>query len=195
MLLTEPMVICIAIYASFVYGLLYLTLEVFPIVFRDMRGYGPIVSTLPFLGLLIGVFAALGINIANQPFYARAVAKNKGRAVPEARLPPMLIGGFIFVAGLFLFGWTAAPKYSWALPTVAAGLIGAGFNVIFQQCINFLIDTYGPYAASAVAANTFLRSILACALPLAAKPMFHNLGVGPASSLLGGIATLALPVP
>lgn len=31
MLVTEPMVTCIAFYASFVYGLLYMTLEVFPI--------------------------------------------------------------------------------------------------------------------------------------------------------------------
>lgn len=73
--------------------------------------------------------------------------------------------------------------------------IGAGFNVIFQQCINFLVDTYGVYAASAVSANTFLRSIMAAGLPLAAQPMFHNLGVGPAMSILGAVATIAIPVP
>lgn len=38
MLTTEPMVACIAVYASFVYGLLYMTLEVFPIVFLEERG-------------------------------------------------------------------------------------------------------------------------------------------------------------
>jgi hypothetical protein len=36
---------------------------------------------------------------------------------------------------------------------------------------------------------------MAAGLPLAAKPMFRNLGVGPAMSILGGIAVLALPVP
>jgi hypothetical protein len=55
MLLTEPTVTCIALYASFVYANLYLFLEVFPIVFQEMRGYGPVVSTLPFLGLFTGV--------------------------------------------------------------------------------------------------------------------------------------------
>lgn len=64
-----------------------------------------------------------------------------------------------------------------------------------KQCINFLVDTYGLYAASAVSANTFLRSILAAGFPLVAKPMFNNLGVGPAMSILGGVACLALPVP
>lgn len=32
-------------------------------------------------------------------------------------------------------------------------------------------------------------------MPIAARPMFEGLGVGPASSLLGGISCLALPVP
>ena len=32
-------------------------------------------------------------------------------------------------------------------------------------------------------------------LPLAARPMFLQMGVGPATSVLGGIACLALPVP
>lgn len=73
--------------------------------------------------------------------------------------------------------------------------IGAGFNIIFQQCLNFLVDTYGPFAASAVSANTMLRSLVACGLPLAVRPMFDNMGVGPGCSLLGGIAVLALPVP
>ncbi|KAG9784273.1 MFS general substrate transporter, partial [Aureobasidium melanogenum] len=195
MFFTEPMVTCIALYASFVYGLLFLTLEVFPIVFLEQRRYGVVTSTLPFLGLFVGVIFALTVNIANQPLYARAVKRNHGRAAPEARLPPMLVGGVFFSAGLFWFGWTAAPKYPWPLPVVAAGFIGAGFNIIFQQCLNFLVDIYGPYAASAVAANNFMRSLMACGLPLAARPMFLRLGVGPASSLLGGISCLALPVP
>ena len=79
--------------------------------------------------------------------------------------------------------------------TELLAFIGAGFNIVFQQCINFIVDTYGPYAASAMAANTFLRSLLACGLPLAARPMFLNLGVGPASSILGSISCLALPIP
>ncbi len=101
MLVTEPMITAIAIYASFVYGLLYMTLEIFPIVYVEERGWGLVSSSLPFLGLLVGVIASMGINIGNQPYYIRAVANNKGRAVPEARLPPMILGGWLFVIGLF----------------------------------------------------------------------------------------------
>lgn len=195
MLTTEPMVMCIALYASFVFGLLYLTLEVFPIVYGEERHYSLVVSSLFFIPLFIGVLSAVFINLANQPRYFRAVDRNKGRAVPEARMVPMVVGGWLFVIGLFWFGWTANPKFHWAISAVAIAFIGAGFNVIFQQCINVLIDCYGLYGASAVSANTFLRSLMAAGLPLAAGPMFRNLGVGPASSILGAVAALALPVP
>ncbi|KAJ5784298.1 major facilitator superfamily domain-containing protein [Penicillium pulvis] len=195
MLFTEPMVTLLALYASFTYSLIYLTLEVFPIVFHEDRHWTLIISTLPFLSILVGVICAVMLNFANQPRYQRAVKANGGKAVPEARLPPIVIGGVLLSVGLFWFGWTAAPKYPWPSPVVAGGFIAAGFNIVFQQCLNFLVDTYGPFAASAVSANTILRSILACAMPIAARPMFENLGIGPAASLLGGISCLALPVP
>ncbi|KAH8817062.1 major facilitator superfamily domain-containing protein [Xylogone sp. PMI_703] len=194
-LFTEPIVTCIALYASFVYALLYLTLEVFPYVFADIRGWGPVVSTLPFLALFVGVIFAVGINIGNQPYYIRKCEAADGKPVPEARLPPMAIGSVCFTTGLWLFGWTASPDHHWIIPVIAAAFIGCGFSVTFQQCINFLVDSYGLYAASATAANTFLRSLLGAAFPLVANPMFHNLGVAHAMSILGSLAVLALPMP
>lgn len=95
MLTTEPMVTCIALYASFVYGLLYMTLEVFPIVFLQNREWSLVVSTLPFLGLFVGVIAAVFVNLANQPRYSRMVDANGGKPVPEARLLPMVFGGVL----------------------------------------------------------------------------------------------------
>jgi len=195
MLTTEPMVTVICLYASFVFALLYATLEVFPIVFYEQRHWALFNSTLPFVSLFVGVLLGIPINLANQPRYARISEAAGGRKVPEARLPPMIIGAFAFAIGLFFFGWTADPSIHWICPVIAAAFIGMGFNMIFQQCINFLVDTYQLYAASATSANTFLRSLLGCGLPLVARPMFHNLGVGPAMSILGAIAVLMLPVP
>lgn len=137
MLVTEPIVTCMAIYASFVYGLLFFQLESFPIVFEEERGWGSVNSTLPFLGLFVGVVFALAINIANQPLYARAVARNEYRAVPEARLPPMILGGVLFTSGLFWFGWTASNRYSWVLPVFAAGK--ATVSYLSDTIVNVLI--------------------------------------------------------
>jgi MFS family permease len=195
MLFTEPIVTCVSFYASFVYGVMYLTLELFPIVFEEARGWGPVVGSLPFLGLLIGVISSVGLNIWNQFRYNQISRAANGIAVPEARLPPMAIGAVFMVAGLFWFGWTGDPPHHWILPCIAAVFIGVGFNCIFQQCLNFLIDVYKTYAASATAAVTFLRSLMAAGLPLAAKPMVKALGLGPAVSIIGGVAAILLPVP
>ncbi|KAJ5145123.1 hypothetical protein N7448_002515 [Penicillium atrosanguineum] len=195
MLCTEAIVTCIALYASFVYGVMYLTLEVFPIVFEDIRGWEPVVASLPFLALLIGVISSVGLNIWNQYRYNRIAKEANGRAVPEARLPPMAIGAIFFVVGAFWFAWTAEPPHHWILPCLAALFIGIGFNCIFQQCLNFLIDVYGIYAASSTAAVTYLRSIMAAGLPLAAKPMIGALGVGPGVSIIGAVAAALLPIP
>ena len=195
MMLTEPAVTCITIYAGFTFGLLYMTLEFYPFVYRDLRGWPLVSSSLPFLAMFVGVLGALTVNLGWQPRYIRAVEAAGGKPVPEMRCPPMFVGGLLFVAGLFLFGWTADPSIPWPASVIGCALIGAGMNVTFQQCINFLVDTYRVYAASAVSANTLLRSCLAAGLPLAARAMFKNLGVGPAMSILGAIATLALPIP
>jgi DHA1 family multidrug resistance protein-like MFS transporter len=69
------------------------------------------------------------------------------------------------------------------------------FFFSFQAALNYLVDTFQAYAASAVAANTFLRSIFAAAFPLVVTPLYHNIGVGPGSSIFGGFACLMVPVP
>jgi hypothetical protein len=138
MLFTEPMVTLIAFYASFVYAILYLTLQVFPIVFQEQRGWSPVVGSLPFLGMFVGILAATGVNLGNQPIYRRKCAASNGKPIPEARLPPLAIGAVLMVIGLFWFAWTAEPKYPWPSPVVAAGFVGGGFNIIFQQCTSNL---------------------------------------------------------
>lgn len=166
MLVTEPMVTCIAFYASFVYAILYLTLAIFPVVFVDQRGWSPVTASLPFLGLFVGVICALGINLGNQPRYIRKCRAAQGKPVPEARLPPLAVGAILMVIGLFWFAWTADPRYHWAIPVVATVFIGAGFNVIFQQCES---DSYPqqPYLTDSYPqASTILSMCTVSTLPV-----------------------------
>ena len=55
-------------------------------------------------------------------------------------------------------------------PCIGAVLLGAGFLMIFQASLNYIIDTFQMYAASAVAAVTALRSIFGAVFPLFAAP-------------------------
>lgn len=136
MLLT-PICFLIAIYASFVYGLLYGNLAAFPIIFEQERGWSPLIGSLPFLGLLVGMVAASGVNILNQKFYIAKFKANGNKAVPEARLPPMMVGSVAFAAGCFVLAWTADRNISAVGPIFGTVMLGFGFFTIFQSALNY----------------------------------------------------------
>jgi hypothetical protein len=59
----------------------------------------------------------------------------------------------------------------------------------------YLVDGYTRYAASALAANTVVRSIAGAVLPLCALEMYNVLGLAWGNSLLGFIAVAMMPLP
>lgn len=194
-ILMTPICFLVALYASFCYGILYMQLGGIPIIFAQVRGWKPLVASLPFLCVLIGAVLGCTANVFNQVLYNKAYRAAGNRPVPEKRLPPMMVGSVLFSGGQFLMGWTATPSVHWICPCIGLVLIGTGFFTIFQAALNYLVDTFTLYAASAVAANTFLRSCFAGGFPLAVTPLYHNIGVGPGCSITGGFAALLIPVP
>ena len=66
---------------------------------------------------------------------------------------------------------------------------------IFLQALNYLVDAYLMFAASAIAGNTFLRSIAGAAFPLFARQMFDGMGIQWAGTLLGCVALVLSPIP
>ena len=194
-LLCTPICFLMALYASFCYGLLYMMLGAIPIIFGENRGWKPVAATLPFLGILVGAMLGCSLNVYNQLIYNKSYHAAGNRPVPEKRLPPMMLGSVLFSSGQFVLGWTADPSIHWIAPVIGLVMMGTGFFTIFQAALNYLVDTFQAYAASAVAANTFLRSCFAGAFPLVVAPLYHNIGVGPGSSITGGFAALLIPVP
>ena len=194
-LLMTPICFLVCLYASFCYGILYMQLGGVPIIFGEIRHWPAVSATLPFLGILVGALIGSSINAYNQLLYNKVYHRAGNRVVPEARLPPMMLGSVLFASGQFLLGWTADPRFHWIAPVIGLVMLGTGFFTIFQAALNYLVDTFTQYAASAVAANTFLRSCFAGAFPLVVAPLYHNIGVGPASSITGGVAVLLIPVP
>jgi DHA1 family multidrug resistance protein-like MFS transporter len=70
------------------------------------------------------------------------------------------------------------------------------FRFLPQNAVlNYLADAYPTYAASVLAGNDFIRSMFGAAFPLFAKAMYVNLGVGWASTLLGLLGCVFVPIP
>lgn len=78
---------------------------------------------------------------------------------------------------------------------LAALPFGIGFLLIFMALINYVVDAYEVYAASAMGATSAARSTFGVVLPFAARPMFTRLGVDWGCSLLGILSALMCLIP
>lgn len=101
MLITEPIILLVSLYMSFIYGLVYALLEAYPYVFQHVYGMSLGVDGLPFIGLIIGQVFACTFIVSQQKDYARKLAENKNVPVPEWRLSPTIFGAPIFTIGIF----------------------------------------------------------------------------------------------
>ncbi|KAJ5584378.1 Peptidase M20 [Penicillium hispanicum] len=196
LLFTEPLVCLISIYLAFIYGLMYLFLTAYPLVFQGVHGFSPGVAGLAYMGIVVGIIAGGIYVISTQPSYHRKLKANNGVIVPEWRLPPAMAGSITFAAGVFWFGWSGyQPSTHWIVPILSGIPTGFGLFCTFQQLLNYLIDIYLPYAASVNAGSSLLRSLCGFGFPLFAQSLFDSLGINWASTLLGGIAVLCIPLP
>ncbi|PYI00164.1 putative bicyclomycin resistance protein [Aspergillus ellipticus CBS 707.79] len=196
LLLTEPPVLLITLFLAFIYGLMYLFLTAYPIVFGGVHGFTPGLSGLAYLGLVLVILCGAAYVISTQPSYHRKLDANHGIIVPEWRLPPAIAGSVNFAAGLFWFGWSGYKSRILCMVPVLSGIpTGFGLFCIFQQLLNYLIDIYLPYSASVNAGSSLIRSLCGFGFPLFAQSLFDSLGINWAATLLGGIAVLCIPLP
>lgn len=208
MLLTEPIVATFNTYSAFNFGLLYAFFAAFPYVFETEYGFDSVSTGLTFLGLGVGVIiATICIVSFSKLYYLPRVRKAiiekmpapafaTSRLAPEKRLPLAFAGGPILTIGLFLFGWSAAYRVHWIVPTIAEAFFGMGNMLIFMACMMYITDTYGPlYSASAMASNAILRYVLGGTFPLFAVQMFRRLGPQWACTLLGCLSILGACIP
>ncbi|KAJ5536993.1 hypothetical protein N7513_010179 [Penicillium frequentans] len=197
MAVTEPICIFWDIYVAIVYGILYLCFVAYPIVFQEIRGWSLGLSGLSFVGIGIGVVLTIG----SEPLVRRLINKHEkdpetGKVYPEAMVSFICICSALIPIGELWFAWTCAPaSIHWVVPLLAGIPFGAGNTGVFIYASNYLTGSYGMYAASALAGNSVIRSILGGVLPLAGTAMYNSLGPNWAGTLLGLLEVLIIPIP
>ncbi|GAB7344031.1 hypothetical protein MBLNU457_1953t1 [Dothideomycetes sp. NU457] len=197
MLLFSPIVLLMSIYMSVIYGLLYLLFTTFTFVFEQNYGFTEDNVGLVYIAMGIGMLLGLAFLgfISDRLSKKLAAKNNNGVMKPEYRLPPLIVGGFFIPVGMFIYGWGTDKQVQWAVPLLGTLFVGMGIIAAFMCIQTYLIDAFTVYAASAIAANTVLRSIFGAFLPLAGLDMYDALGLGWGNSLLGFIALGLIPIP
>ncbi|KAE8356019.1 major facilitator superfamily domain-containing protein [Aspergillus coremiiformis] len=145
LLATEPIILVVSMYMSFIYGLVYALLVAYPYVFETVHGMNSGEAGLTFFGLITGQVCATGFVLSQQSVYVQKLVANRNVPIPEWRLPPVILGAPVFTVGIFWFSWTAYnPTIHWMVPTASGVLIGFGILSIFLPCFNYLVDSFLP---------------------------------------------------
>ncbi|OJJ32214.1 hypothetical protein ASPWEDRAFT_117312 [Aspergillus wentii DTO 134E9] len=201
LLALEPMCLNLCIFSAILLGILYLFFGAFQLVFKLVYEFEVWQRGLCFLGLLVGMGFAILTDPLWRSNYVR-LEKNHKEAhgvdapfQPEWRLPPAIAGAPLVTVGLFMFAWTIYSSVHWIVPIIGSALFGAGTILVYSGIFTFLVDAYPTYSASALAANSFLRSMFGGIFPLFGIQMYNKLGYHWATSLLAFLTLAMLPFP
>ncbi|KAF2274613.1 MFS general substrate transporter [Westerdykella ornata] len=197
MIIFEPLVLFTCLYLSYAYAIFYIFFQSYPIIFSGIYSFNAGETGLTFLPIGIGAIISALFYLAWDTILDRAQAAQRPWSKSEEmrRLPLACIAGPFLVLSLFWAGWSARPDVHWIVPVLSGIPFGVGYLCLFMALLNYLVDAYEIFAASAMAAASFSRSAFGAVLPFAARPMYRSLGVPWACSLLGFLSVALCAVP
>ncbi|OCF73534.1 polyamine transporter [Kwoniella mangroviensis CBS 8886] len=197
-LFTEPITYLCAGINGFVFGMIFLSNEAFPLVFGSGNGgHGWTHSgtvNLTFLAYVLGSVMGFALTPIQNRKYLQA-SSIKGFSDPESRWWSASWCTPFCPIGLMIAAWTSYSYLPWIAPLIGFTLFGFGFYVILAAILNYVVDGYGRYSASALGGVVFVRNIVGAIFPLFARQMFVGMGNQWALFLLAMLSIGMVPIP
>ena len=110
------------------------------IVFGQGRHWSQGVSGLSYVGVLVGQLLSMFFYIFLEVNYQKKIATNPGKAKPEDRLQPAIIGAVLLPIGLFWFAWSTYPQVHWIVSIQGGAFFGSGQVLLYISLINYVVD-------------------------------------------------------
>lgn len=196
MLVLSPHVFFLSLYIAFVFGVVYLLYTTIPTVFEQTYAFSASQTGLVYLALGFGnILGWLVVTFLSDRLVVAQAQANGGDFEPEMRLTISIYFGVFLPVTLFWYGWSA--HYAANVWSTIISLVPYGFGImgLFLGITTYLVDSYPMYAASAIAANVILRSVVGALLPLAGPGLYSSLGLNWGNSLLGLVCVVMVPLP
>ncbi|KAK5739869.1 hypothetical protein LTR17_004965 [Elasticomyces elasticus] len=192
-LTAKSIVFWFSAWVSFAWAILYMQFASISLVYRSVYSFDSTQVGAVYAAVVVGSILGAAMSIAQD--YACRRYWPAASTRPQSRLYLACVATLLLPAGLFMFGFTSRASTHWVVPTTAIGMFIAGIFVIYLAVFNYLVDAYGAYASSALAAQSMCRNLLAGVFPLFTKAMFERLGYQGAGCLLGGVGLVLCLVP
>lgn len=207
---------------SSIQGVLYLSMVAIPLLFGP-KSPGQVLFTYDFhtargglallpsgLGILLGIAFCMLFSNRLYEFMRNRYAKSirisdtldtdsliedlQSRS-PEFRIPLMQLGMLIVPVGLLIFGWTAREGVHCTVPLFGLMVYSFGMILAHVSIQTYMVDTFGDYAASAVAAGVLTKGILGCVFAVVGFRLYEKLDYNWATTVLAIILLVFSPVP
>ena len=203
LLIFHPIIQVTGLISAFNYGLLYILLSSFATLWTDHYRESVEISGLHYIAIALGELAGSQIGGPFMDYFYKWMNERRARShpyddqyVPELRIPLVFPGALFAPFGFFLYGWAGEYRVHWIVVDIGVFLFAFASQTGGMPMSAYVIDTYGDYTGSAMAAEQFLRSLAAFLFPLFAPKMFQALGYGWGSSTLGFAGlVVGLPAP
>lgn len=197
LLFTEPIVICCTVLMTMSFSLIYGLTEGLTVVYTEFGFFESTTSSLAFLPLLLG----LVINVIPRVYDQHVFDHHRDNDIPiraETNARSLVTSCPSLACGMWLFAWTIPPlvlSVHWVVSMVGLVFIGYATNDLAYVLFGYLTDSYGQYAASACAALSLSRTLMAAIFPLFTYTMYTKLGGNISTSIFAAIATLFCVTP
>ncbi|OJJ49495.1 hypothetical protein ASPZODRAFT_60078 [Penicilliopsis zonata CBS 506.65] len=195
MFIREPIVLCLSLLSGFSDALIFTFLQSYTPVYKQW-GFKTIEIGLAFIPILVGYIIAYFTFLPWIYHHDRVRERDPDGLQPEARLYWLLYVAPLLSIGLFGFAWTSLgpPHTHWIAPMIFSTLIAIANYSIYMATIDYMVASYGPYAASATGGNALARDFLAGVAAMYSVPMYQNFGHSATlewpSTLLGFLAVI-----
>ncbi|KXN87633.1 Polyamine transporter 4 [Leucoagaricus sp. SymC.cos] len=194
LLITEPVVtsfISSQLWIGFCWGVLFCLIESVSGVFRTLHHFSVGQTGTAFVTVAIGS----GIGALTNMYQEKLYQKHYSKHGTEARLFGAMLAAFLLPIGMFIYAWSSFSFVHWIALCIGIVLFMWGTFIVYCTVFSYLADCYGPYASSALAAQSLFRNILGTVFPLFTQQMYRRLDYKWANTLFGCITILLMPIP
>ncbi|WRT64795.1 uncharacterized protein IL334_001729 [Kwoniella shivajii] len=190
-LVVEPILLFFSTWMGLAWGVLYAMVTGLSYVFTGTYGFSINQVGLIYITIIIGATIGFFSNFLQDATYRRKVEK----VGIEARLYSPMVGGLGLAIGCFWFGLSSQPNIHWIMPSIGIVIIMASIFPIYLSGFVYISECYGSYASSALAAQSFLRNVVAAAFVFFILDMYDALTPRWTSVTWGSVALLLSTVP
>ncbi|KAL2142833.1 hypothetical protein VTI28DRAFT_664 [Corynascus sepedonium] len=195
-LCSSGVLMTVSLFSSVVFTFFYIYSTTLSDILLDFYHLSPVEVGSCFTIFSIG--STISVVICNRTLdriYVYMRSTNKGVGKPEFRLPLSIIGAFALPLSVAAYGWSAQLRLPLFVLLFSMCAMGTSLMLAMIPVMNYVVDAFGLFSASAVTGIIVTRCLMSTFLPLTTAPLVDALGYGWGFMVLAGLSLVLAPIP